>query len=98
MTEKVFAQTGRNALTLTRGEDLTLVLTVVKEGTVIKEHQAPGPATIILLSGSIAFSTDDGGEKILLESGSAVAFAADVTHSVKANKDSAFLIVIGGKM
>lgn len=99
MTEQVFAQSGRNALTLARSEDLTVVLTVVKAGTIIKEHQAPGPVTILPLFGRITFSTSHTkNASILLESGSAVVFAADVVHSVEANQDSAFLIVIGGRV
>ncbi len=98
MTEQVFAHSGRNALTLARSEDLTVVLTVVKAGTVSKEHPAPGPVTILPLFGRITFSTGNESESMTLETGSAVVFAADVVHSVEADQDSAFLIVIGGRV
>ncbi len=95
MAEEAFAGSGRNALTLVRGEDLTVVLTVIREGALIHEHRAPGPATVITLSGSIRILT--GNEKMTLEHGSAVSFTADVPHAVEAGQDSAFLIVIGGR-
>jgi quercetin dioxygenase-like cupin family protein len=94
MSEDAVAKSGRTALTLARGDNMTVVLTVIKAGTVIHEHQAPGPATIIVLSGSIVFSTST--ERTTLEQGSAVSFSADVLHAVEANEDSGFLIVIGG--
>lgn len=95
MTEEAFTKSGRTALTLARGVDMTVVLTVVKAGTVIHEHQAPGPTTVIVLSGNVVFSA--GTEKTALEGGWAVSFSADVIHAVEAEEDSVFLIVIGGR-
>ena len=95
MNEDAFAQSGRNALTLVRGDEMTVVLTVIRQGTVIHEHRVPGPATVIPLKGSIRILA--GNEKMPLESGSAVSFTADVRHAVEATEDSAFLIVIGGR-
>jgi quercetin dioxygenase-like cupin family protein len=97
MEEEPFEEHGRNAVTLIRGERLTMVLTVAKEGKVIQEHHAPGPTTVVVLLGSIILSTDGNGEKIPVGNGSAVAFSSDVSHTVEAEKDSAFLIIIGGK-
>ena len=93
--EDAFAESGRNALSLVRGDEMTVVLTVMKEGAALNEHRAPGPATVILLSGRIRVSA--GAEEATLESGSAVSFTANLRHAVKAAEDSAFLIVIGGR-
>ena len=95
MDEDAFAESGRNALTLVRGNEMTVVLTVIRAGTALHEHRAPGPATVIPLSGNIRMS--GGHEKMPLEPGSAVSFTADVLHAVEAVEDSAFLIVIGGR-
>lgn len=95
MDEDAFAESGRNALTLVRGDEMTVVLTVIRAGTALHEHRAPGPATVILLSGNIRMLGGD--EKMPLEPGSAVSFTADVLHAVEAVEDSAFLIVIGGR-
>lgn len=95
MVEDAFAESGRNALSLVRGDEMTVVLTVMKEGAVLHEHRAPGPATVVLLSGRIRISS--GAEEATLESGSAVSFTANLRHAVKAAEESAFLIVIGGR-
>lgn len=94
MEEAAFARSGRASLTLARGDELTVVLAVLKAGTTLAEHSAPAAATVIALSGSIIFTTDT--DKVTLEQGDSVTFTADVLHSVYANEDSAFLIVIGG--
>ncbi len=95
MDEDAYGESGRNALTLVRGDKMTLVLTVIRAGTALHEHRAPGPATVIPLSGNIRMS--GGHEKMTLEPGSAVSFTPDVLHAVEAVEDSAFLIVIGGR-
>ena len=94
MREAAFATSGRSSLTLARGDEMTVVLVVLKAGTTLKEHPAPAAATVITLSGNIIFTTS--AEKITLEQGEAVTFTADVLHAVYASEDSAFLIVIGG--
>ena len=94
MSEAIFATSGRSSLTLAHGDEMTVVLIALRAGFVLKEHPAPAAATVITLSGNIMFSTKT--KEITLEQGEAVTFMADVLHSVKANEDSAFLIVIGG--
>lgn len=97
MTESPFTEHGRNALTLTRGDNHTTVLTVAKAGKIVQDHSAPGPTTIVMLSGSITLMTNGDAQKIPLAAGTAASFAPDVTHRIEAHTDSAFLIVIGGK-
>lgn len=95
MEEATSATSGRASLTLAHGDEMTLVLVVLKAGTTLEEHQAPAAAAVITLSGNIIFTTS--GEKITLKQGEAVTFTADILHAVYASEDSAFLIVIGGK-
>ena len=94
MEEAASATSGRAALTLARGDELTIVLTAMKSETTLEEHSAPAAATVIMLSGNIIFTTSK--DKITLEQGDSVTFTADILHSVHASEDSAFLIVIGG--
>ena len=49
---------------------------------------------VTCLDGNITFTT--GTEEVTLERGEAAVFTGDVVHSVCANQDSVFLIVIGG--
>ncbi len=93
--EATSATSGRASLTLARGDELTIVLVALKAGSVLEEHPAPAAATVIILSGSIIFTTSP--DKITLEQGEGVTFTADILHSVYANEDSAFLVVLGGK-
>ncbi len=95
MTEAAFAKSGRSSLTLARGDELTIVLVVLKAGSTLDEHSAPAAATVITLSGKMVFTTSS--NKISLEQGDAVTFTDDILHSVYADEDCAFLIVIGGK-
>lgn len=97
MTESPFTEHGRNALTLTRNDKHTTVLTVAKAGKIVQEHSSPGPTTIVMISGSVTLMTNGEAQKIPLSAGTAASFAPDVTHRIEAHSDSAFLIVIGGK-
>ncbi len=94
MEEAMSATSGRAALTLARGDELTIVLTAMKSEATLEEHSAPAAATVVTLSGNIIFTTSD--DKIMLEQGDSVTFTADILHSVHASEDSTFLIVIGG--
>ena len=93
--EATAATSKRASLTLARGDELTVVLTAMKADTALEEHPAPAAATVIMLSGSIIFTTST--ERITLEQGEAGTFTADILHAVYAREDSAFLILIGGK-
>ena len=94
MREAAFKASGRSALTLARGDELTVVLTVLKAGHELAEHPAPAAAAVTCLGGNISFGTN--ADKITLEQGEAIVFTADILHSVYANEDSVLLIVIGG--
>lgn len=97
-TEDAFQSTGRNALTLARGSDLTVVLTVLKAQAVLHEHTAPGPITVTVLFGRLAFSTTMQSEPLVLQTGAVAICGAHVAHRVKALEDSAFLLVMGGRV
>lgn len=93
MTEATSNTSGRSSPTLARGDELTVVLTVLKTGHALDGHPAPAAALVTCLDGNITFTTR--ADEITLERG--VVFTGDVRHSVYANEDSVFLIVIGGE-
>lgn len=94
MKGATYKTSGRSSLTLAHGVELTVVLAVLKAGHALGEHPAPAAATVTCLDGNLTFTTK--AEEITLEKGEAVVFTGDVLHSVRANEDSVFLIVIGG--
>lgn len=89
---------GKNARCLVRSAELTVVVTALAEGSELKPHHAPGPATAIVLEGEIAFRTlgEHPSETVLRQHDCAV-FSANVQHSVQAKKETLLLIVIGEK-
>jgi len=95
MEEAESATSGRASLTLARGDELTVILVALKADRALEEHPAPAAATVVMLSGSIIFTTS--ADKITMEQGEGVAFTGDVLHSVYASENSAFLVMIGGK-
>lgn len=95
MVEAKAATSGRASLTLARGDEMTAVLVAMKNGVTLEEHSAPGAATVVTLSGNILFSTKT--KNITLTQAESVTFTSDISHSVHANEDSTFLIIIGGK-
>jgi quercetin dioxygenase-like cupin family protein len=93
-----FQKSGKVASTVARGANMTVVLTVLKEGAEIHEHGAPGPVTIVLLSGRVLLESDHPKQSAAtLTGGSAAVFPKEVRHSLKGKEDSVFLVIIGGK-
>jgi len=82
----------RNAKTFVKETDLRMVLTVVKQGAVVKEHQAPGTAIVQTVSGRIRLRI--GTQTVDLSAGRAVVLERDVPHDVEALEESAFSITI----
>ena len=95
--ESSFESKGKTAITIARADNLTIVLTVLKQGHHLKQHTAPSSATVIVLEGKLSFSTSDG-EAYELPQNNSVVFASNVLHSVEALENSTILIVIGGRI
>jgi quercetin dioxygenase-like cupin family protein len=93
-----FQKSGRVAVTVARGDRMTVVLTVLKRDTEIHGHEAPGPITLVVLSGSVALRREvGGGKEIRLDAGASAIFGPEVRHSLVGLADSAFVIAIGGR-
>ena len=84
--------TGQNARTLVKYDDLRVVLTVLKASAQIPQHQTTGPISVHVLSGHLRLNAS--GRTFDLRPGSLLALDHGVRHSVEALQDSAFLLTI----
>ncbi len=83
---------GRVGKTLAKEGALSVVLTVMRAGAALHEHQTEGPITIQCLSGRLELSAD--GRTVELAAGELAALDGRVRHSVKALADSASLVTL----
>ena len=92
--EPAWRAKGHNAITLTKGPGLRLVLMLFGAGAKLAEHRAAGPLTFHVLTGAVAFRSGDQTET--LRSGELVALDAAIAHEVEALEESACLLTLGG--
>jgi quercetin dioxygenase-like cupin family protein len=92
--EPTWRMRGRNAITLTKEPSLRLVLMLLGKGTKISEHQAAGPLTFHVLSGSVTFRA--GARVESLEAGELIVLESTVEHEVEAIEESACLLTLAG--
>ena len=90
--EPAWQQNDRNAKTFVKEADLRVVLTVLKQGAIVKEHRAPGTAVVQSLSGRIRLRIAD--HVVELSAGQVVVLEPSLTHDVEALEESAFVITI----
>ena len=90
--EPAWQQSDRNAKTFVKEDDLRVVLTVLKQGAIVKEHRAPGTAVVQALSGRIRLRIE--GRAVELSSGEVVVLERSLPHDVEALEESAFAITI----
>lgn len=90
--EKAWQEGRRNAITLRKGEGLSVVLLVMKGGDSLEEHSAPGPISVAVREGRIRFTTPEGtveaGPRTILTCG------AGVRHDVEALEDAVCVVTI----
>ena len=85
--EPTWRTSGRNAITLAKEPALRVVLMLLGKGTTISEHQAAGPLTFHVLSGSVTFRAGARAER--LGSGELIVLESAVAHEVEALEESA---------
>jgi quercetin dioxygenase-like cupin family protein len=83
---------GRDSFTLVRDPGMSVVLTVLNAGTHLSKHTAPGPITVLVLEGRIAFTAH--GQRLELGPHCLVTLPTHVPHEVEALEESAILITI----
>lgn len=89
-SERAWIDEDRNAITLTKGAGLTLVLTTLRAGAVLREHRAPAAATLHVLSGRMTLRAGD--RALDLVSGDVVSMEAALAHAADAQDDTVFLL------
>lgn len=92
--EPTWRASNRNAITLAKEPALRLVLMLLGKGTKISEHQAAGPLTFHLMSGSVIFRTGDRAGR--LGSRELIVLESTVAHEVEALEESACLLTLAG--
>ena len=83
---------GQNAKTLVKYDDLRVVLTVLKARARLPEHQTKGRISIQTVAGHILVRAE--GRTFDLPAGSLLALDQNLPHDVEAIEESAFLITI----
>ena len=85
---------GRDSFTLVRDPGMDVILTVLNAGTHLSKHSAPGPISVLVLEGRIAFTAH--GQRLELGPHClvTVTLPTHVPHEVEALEESAILITI----
>ena len=91
-TEPAWRDGDRNAITLTRSAGVTLVVTILRQGAALREHRAPGAATLQVISGGMALRVGD--QSLELGPGDVVAMEPGLRHAGEARADTAFLLTL----
>ncbi len=84
----------RNAITLAKEPDLRVVLTALKHGARVQEHQVGTQFTLQVLEGRLQVHLPS--ETIDLAAGQVLVVEAGVPHDVEALEESVFLLTIVG--
>ena len=87
-------RSGRAARTLRGGQALRQVLLVLRAGTRLDDHRAPGPSTLVVLRGAVDLMW--GEEARRLEAGD-WARIPEAVHAVAAHDDAALLLTVPGR-
>jgi quercetin dioxygenase-like cupin family protein len=90
--ESTWRTSGRNAITLTKGPTLSLVLLLLGKGITMSEHQVAGPLTLHVLSGSVALRVAGHTEEV--GAGELIALESAIGHEVEALEESACLLTL----
>jgi quercetin dioxygenase-like cupin family protein len=90
--EATWGNSDRNAMTIYKTNGMRIVLIALHKEAVMKKHTAEGIISVQVLEGEINFSTDN--ESIVLGQGNMIALHTGLPHSVKAIKESVFLLTL----
>jgi quercetin dioxygenase-like cupin family protein len=92
--EPAWQRGDRNAKTLVKETGFRVVLTTLKSGGRLREHQAPTRLTLHCLEGRLRLHTEV--ETAELAAGELLAVAGGIEHDVEALEDSTFLLTLAG--
>jgi len=90
--EVTWQTSDRNAITVFKTNGLRILLIALHKEAIMKKHTADGIISVQVLEGEINFSTDN--ESLILRQGNMIALHEGLDHSVKAIKESVFLLTL----
>ncbi len=90
--EATWENSDRNAMTIYKTNGMRIVLIALHKDAVMKKHTADGIISVQVLEGEIIFSTDD--QPVVIRYGQMIALHKGLPHSVKAIKESVFLLTL----
>ena len=90
--EVTWENSDRNAMTVYKTNGMRIVLIALHEDAVLKKHTAEGIISVQVLEGEIIFSTDS--QSVVIKKGQMIALHKGLPHSVKAIKESVFLLTL----
>ena len=90
--ERGYREGERNANTLVKGDNFHIVLTALRAGNRLHEHEAAGWISIQAVAGRLRVHA--AGQTVELSTGHLLALAGGIRHDVEALEDSAFLLTI----
>ena len=91
-SESTWATADRNSITVFKSHTMRVVLIGLHENAEIKPHKAHGVISVQVLEGQIEFEAD--GKSTQLDVGQMLVLNPNITHSVKAIKESVFLLTL----
>jgi quercetin dioxygenase-like cupin family protein len=83
---------GHRQVALDRHGPLTLVLFTFEPGGLLRDHQVPGMATLVVTRGRLLVSTDEGDHELV--PGEVLTIGPGVVHSVSAPEPSDMLLTV----
>lgn len=83
---------GHRGIALVKDGPLHVVLEVMRAGSRLGEHEAPGPISLYVLEGRVRIVRPDGETSVT--AGELAAVAAHVRHDVVADDESSFLLTV----
>ena len=91
-SETAWKEKDRNAITVYKTPGLRMVLVALHKDAELPRHKAEGIISVQVFDGEIRFGTDDA--EVNLITGQMIALHKGLYHSVRAIKDSVFLLTL----
>ena len=91
-SESAWKEKDRNAMTVYKTPGMRIVLIALHKDAELKRHNAEGIISVQVLDGEIKFGTDEA--EVLIQAGQMIALHKGLYHSVKAIKESVFLLTL----
>jgi quercetin dioxygenase-like cupin family protein len=88
--EKSWEKNDRNGITVFKSEGITIVISALKDGAVIKDNTVNGFLTLHVLNGKVRIETLEGDVEV--GENNLVTFHPSVPHSIEARTDSVLLL------